>query len=194
MNDPRPLYARATGQLAALIKTVRPEQLEHPTPCAEFDVRALLAHVVGGAHRIAVVGEGGDALSQPVDIEPVADDEWSVAYDQARERAYAAWTPDDRLAAQVTMPWGTLPGAGALQAHVMETATHTWDLSRALGEPVVLDQEIAEVALESARRMVAADRRGQENGVPFEAPREAGADADAYERLAAWLGRDVQAH
>src|SRR4051794_40745996 len=46
--DPRPVYARATEQAAALIRTVRPEQLDGPTPCTEFDVRALLGHVVGG--------------------------------------------------------------------------------------------------------------------------------------------------
>ncbi len=31
-NDPRPLYTRATEQAAALIGTVRPEQLDGPTP------------------------------------------------------------------------------------------------------------------------------------------------------------------
>ena len=68
MNDPRPLYERAADQFASLLKTVTPERLGDPTPCTEFDVRALLSHVVGGTHRIATIGEGGDGLSVPARV------------------------------------------------------------------------------------------------------------------------------
>ena len=62
MQDPRPLYERAADQFAGLLKTVTPERLGDPTPCTEYDVRALVSHVVGGTHRIAHIGEGGDWL------------------------------------------------------------------------------------------------------------------------------------
>ncbi|MGW1027479.1 TIGR03086 family metal-binding protein [Streptomyces sp. NPDC002577] len=187
LPDPRPLFERATEQLSALIKTVRAEQLTAPTPCSEFDVRALLSHIVGVTRRIAVVGEGGKALSVPASAEGVPDDGWSVAYEEMRAGAIAAWADSARLDAQMEMPWGTMPGRAALSGFVMELVTHAWDLSEGLGRPLELDQELAEFALRFGRQALPAERRGE--GVPFEAVLPAPEGADAYGQLAAWLGR-----
>ncbi|MFI5685027.1 TIGR03086 family metal-binding protein [Streptomyces sp. NPDC051636] len=185
-TDPRPLYARATEQAAALIKTVRPEQLAGPTPCAEFAVRTLLSHIVGGTRRIAVVGEGGDGLAVHPFAEGVGDD-WAAAYDEVRTRVLKAWQSDERLAAPVRVPWGEVPGRAALSGYVMELVTHTWDLSEALGHPHELDPELAEFALATAQRVLPDPRRDADT--PFADVVEAPDDADAYARLAAWLGR-----
>ncbi|MFE1753093.1 TIGR03086 family metal-binding protein [Streptomyces anandii] len=186
--DPRPVYARATEQAAALIKTVRPGQLTGPTPCTEFDVRALLSHVVGGTLRIAVVGEGGDGLAVHPFAEGVADQEWAAAYDEVRARVLKAWEADDRMTARVRVPWGEVPGSAALSGYVMELVTHTWDLSESLGHPLELDPELAEFALGIARRVLPDERRDEQT--PFAAAVPAGEEADAYGRLAAWLGRE----
>ncbi|MEV7688808.1 TIGR03086 family metal-binding protein [Streptomyces bungoensis] len=186
--DPRPVYARATEQAAALIRAVRPGQLDGPTPCAEFDVRALLGHMVGGTRRIAVAGEGGDALAVEPVAEGVGDEEWAAAYDEVRVRVLKAWEGDERLTAPVRVPWGEVPGHAALSGYVMEIVTHTWDLSEAVGHPHELDPELAEFALATARRVLpAALPRDAET--PFGAIREVPEGAGAYERLAAWLGR-----
>ena len=55
-NDPRSLYAPALTWTTELINAVRPDQLEDPTPCAEFDVRALLGHLVATVERARVIG------------------------------------------------------------------------------------------------------------------------------------------
>jgi uncharacterized protein (TIGR03086 family) len=185
--DPRPLFQRATEQLAALIRTVRPEQLAAPTPCSDYDVRTLLSHIVGVTRRIGVVGEGGDLLAVPALAEDVPDDGWGVAYEETRAHAIAAWADSDRLDAQMEMPWGPTPGRTALSGFVMELVTHAWDLSEGLGRPLGLDQELAEFARAFARQALPADRRGE--GVPFEAVLPAPEGADAYGQLAAWLGR-----
>jgi uncharacterized protein (TIGR03086 family) len=186
--DPRPVYARATEQVAALIKTVRPEQLTGPTPCAEFDVRALLSHIVGGTRRIAVVGEGGDGLAVRPFADGVADDGWTAAYEEVRTRVLAAWESDARMTAPVRVPWGEVPGAAALSGYVMELVTHTWDLSEALGHPLELDPELAEFALATAHRVLPAERR--DDSVPFGSVQPAPEGADPYAQLAAWLGRE----
>jgi uncharacterized protein (TIGR03086 family) len=186
--DPRPVYARATEQAVALIKTVRPEQLGDPTPCTEFDVRTLLSHVVGGTRRIAVVGEGGDGLAVRPFADEVEDDDWAAAYDEARTRVLAAWASDARMTAPVRVPWGEVPGAAALSGYVMELVTHTWDLSEALGHPLELDPELAEFALATAHRVLPAERR--DDSVPFGSVQPAPEGADPYAQLAAWLGRE----
>ncbi|MGV9277958.1 TIGR03086 family metal-binding protein [Streptomyces griseosporeus] len=186
--DPRPVYARATEQAAALIRAVRPEQLERPTPCTEFDVRRLLSHMVGGTLRIAVVGEGGDGMAVRPFAEGVADTGWPEAYDEVRTRALKAWASDERMDAPVRVPWGEVPGRQALSGYVMEIVTHTWDLSEAVGHPLELDPEPAGFALATAERVLPPTRRGGET--PFEAVRPAPEGADVYARLAAWLGRE----
>ena len=39
--DPRPLFAAATDTATEVIGNVRADQLANPTPCTEYDVRAL---------------------------------------------------------------------------------------------------------------------------------------------------------
>ncbi|MFF7794258.1 TIGR03086 family metal-binding protein [Streptomyces sp. NPDC007991] len=134
-NDPRPLFARAAEQAAELIGSVRAEHLDGPTPCSEFDVRTLLSHLTGGTHRMAVVAEGGDAAAVRPFAEGVPDDGWTAAYDEGRTRAVKAWAADDLLDTVVRLPFGEMPGRAALSAYVLETVTHTWDLSEALGHP-----------------------------------------------------------
>ncbi|MGW4990861.1 TIGR03086 family metal-binding protein [Streptomyces mirabilis] len=186
--DPRPLYTRATEQIAALVATVRPEQLAGPTPCAEFDVRTLLSHIAGGTRRIAVVGEGGDGMAVRPFLDGVEDDRWSAAYDEVRTEVRKSWADDARLDALVTVPWGEAPGRIALSGYVMEAVTHTWDLSESLGRPLVLDPELAEFALGIARRVLPDERRDNEE-LPFDSAVPAPEGADAYGRLAAYLGR-----
>ncbi|WP_186319247.1 TIGR03086 family metal-binding protein [Streptomyces sp. SAJ15] len=187
MTDPRPHFERAADQLAALIDAVRPELLTEPTPCAEYDVRALLSHVVGGTHRISHVGEGGAALEVPAEAPGVSDDGWPKAYAEARARLVAAWADDARLTAAVSVPWGEVPGRVALAGYVMEAVAHAWDLARALGDTRPLDAELAEFTLEFVHAALPAERRG--GPVPFDAALPALEGADAYGRLAAFLGR-----
>ncbi|MFF2125767.1 TIGR03086 family metal-binding protein [Streptomyces olivochromogenes] len=186
--DPRPLYTRAGDQIAALVETVRPEQLAGPTPCAEFDVRTLLSHIAGGTRRIAVVGAGGDGMAVRPFLDGVEDDRWSAAFDEVRTEARKSWADDARLDALVTVPWGEAPGRIALSGYVMEAVTHTWDLSESLGRPLALDPELAEFALGIARRVLPDERRDDEE-LPFDSAVPAPEGADAYGRLAAYLGR-----
>ncbi|MGV4986052.1 TIGR03086 family metal-binding protein [Streptomyces sp. NRAIS4] len=186
--DPRPVYTRATEQAAALIRAVRPEHLTAPTPCSEFDVRALLSHIVGATRRIAVVGEGGDGLAVRPFADGVADEGWAEAYDEVRTRVLKAWESDERMTDPVRVPWGEVPGHAALSGYVMEIVTHTWDLAEAIGHRGGLDPELAEFALATARAVLP-DSRPRDADTPFDTRREAPEGADVYTELAAWLGR-----
>ena len=187
--DPRPWYARARAQMAELVAAAKAEQMPAPTPCAEFDVRDLLGHVVGGCNRWALIGEGGNGLALEPMVRGVADDEWSAAYDEASGRVAKAWAPDASMEAVVAVPWGSAPGRLALHGYVMETATHAWDLARAIGvDTAGLDQELAEFVLGFARKALPPERRGAE--VPFAEVQAADAGSAPGERLAGWLGRD----
>jgi uncharacterized protein (TIGR03086 family) len=117
----------------------------------------------------------------------VPDDGWLAAYQRAGAAAIAAWADDARLGAMLTLPWGTVPGRGAVCSYVQEVLTHGWDLATATGQPTELDPELAEFALGIAHRFVPAEPRGAK--VPFGPVVLMPATAGAYARLAGWLGR-----
>ncbi|MGA8112145.1 MAG: TIGR03086 family metal-binding protein [Actinocatenispora sp.] len=185
--DPRELYARALSQTQAIIAAVRPDQLDAATPCDEYDVRGLLSHMVGGAHRAAYVGEGGNALEIDLRQDGVGDGDWAAAFEKASIRAREAWADDAKLGNLVTVPWGTVPGRAAISGYVLETLTHGWDLGTATGQPTELDQELGGIVLSMAQRFLPEQPRGGE--VPFGPVVPTAPDAGVYAQLAAWTGR-----
>jgi hypothetical protein len=54
------LLARTLAQTEAIVARVRPEQATLPTPCASWDVRALVNHVVHDVQQFTVTVHGGE--------------------------------------------------------------------------------------------------------------------------------------
>lgn len=189
--DPREAYERALGQTESIITAVRSDQLGDPTPCDEFDVRALVEHVVGGIGKAALVAEG--ARGEPGSPDPAGPDGAATAEDllarfrQARSRAGAAWADDALLDTMVEVPWGKVPGRGAIGGFTMEVLIHGWDLAKATGQPTEGDQELGRLMLEAARQMLPEQPRGGE--IPFGPVVPTPPDAGVYAQLAGWLGR-----
>jgi uncharacterized protein (TIGR03086 family) len=185
--DPRPLHRRAIAQTESIVAAVQPAQLDLPTPCTEYDVRALLSHIVGGLTRIALVGEGADALARPARADGVPDDGWPAAYRAAAVRVTAAWADDATLDTLVEVPWGKVPGRFALAGYIQEILAHGWDLAKATGQPTEGDPELALWTLANAERILPPEPRGGE--IPFGPVIEAPPEAGPYAHLAAYLGR-----
>jgi len=80
-TDPRPLQELSIDQTRSAVAAARPEHMTLPTPCTDFDVRALLGHIVAVLRRAAAVGRGEDATLLPFVVTGVADDGWLAAYD-----------------------------------------------------------------------------------------------------------------
>jgi len=188
-TDPRPGYRAALDWVTALTAAVRPEQLDQPTPCPEYDVRALLSHITGGLTRAALVGEGDPgALARPAMASGVPDDAWPTAYRAAADRAIAAWADDTKLDTLFEVPWGKVPGRFVIAGYIQEILAHGWDLAKATGQPTEGDPELALYSLATAKRILPPDIRGAED-VPFGPVVGVPPDAAPYAQLAAWLGR-----
>ncbi|NYH78865.1 uncharacterized protein (TIGR03086 family) [Actinopolyspora biskrensis] len=190
-SDPRPSVRGAAEQLSTLVAEVRPELLGAPTPCTEFDVRALLEHVVVMTGCYANLGAGEtDAEAATPPPCKAGDEEWAEVYAAEAARLNEAWADGAALDRMMYLPWGELPGREALLGCLLDTVTHAWDLARALGiEDHRLDEGLAETTLGVAREIMPAERRG--NPAPFEPVRPVDPEAPASRRLAAWLGRWV---
>jgi hypothetical protein len=75
--------------------------------------------------------------------------------------------------------------------YLAELAAHAWDLARATGQLDKLDPSLAWPALVGARAMIKPQYRNMVGpGVPFGAEVSPTPDADDWERLAAFMGRD----
>ncbi|MCO1655053.1 TIGR03086 family metal-binding protein [Pseudonocardia humida] len=187
LPDPRLAYRTALGWTAGLAAAVRPDQLDGPTPCDGYDVRTLLRHLVTTVRRAQVIAEGRSPLEIPAISTDVPDDGLADTYAEEAERAVDAWSDDAKMDAAVTVPWGTVPGRGAVWGYVNETLVHGWDLAVSTGQPAEAPTGPAEAALVAARMAIPAEPRG--GHVPFAPPVEPAAGAGATERLANWSGR-----
>ena len=187
--DPRPLFGKALDQTARQIAAVRPGELGHRTPCADYDVRALLGHVLSVLRKLVRVSVGEDAREVPDVIDGIADDGWASAFAQARGEVERAWADDAMLDRTVTLPWATMPGRVALDAYTHELTAHSWDLAHATGRTADLDEDLAVRALAAFTEFAPPEERSERG--PFGPIVEAPEEADAYTRLAAFLGRST---
>ena len=182
-QDLRPVLSRAFDQAERVIASMPSDQLTRPTPCTEWDVRALLSHLVMVTRRIAAVGEGRSALE--VLPECIPDGEMWEAFHVARETADRAWAHDAALTREVEVPWGRMLGALVLGGYLPEVVAHTWDLWTATDCSIPLDPALADTAMAVARRAIPAER----DRFPFAPVVDVPETADACSRFAGWMGR-----
>lgn len=187
--DPRPMLSESMSIVTTTIDAISPSDLERPTPCPDWTVRELAAHIVGVARRIEAVGDGRPAMSVPIVVDDIADDAIGHEWRTASDRALAAWADDAKLGQIVSPPFGDMPGGAALGIYVSEITVHTWDLATAIGHEPAWNQEIAAACLAGIEDKLPATGRGDE--MPFTDATPVGDDASAVVRLAAFCGRPV---
>jgi uncharacterized protein (TIGR03086 family) len=179
---------RACAATDASIERITDTDLTRPTPCTEWDVRALLNHVVGTLHLGAalltdtaptvVMGPGELPATDLLDGDPLK------AYRIGVETLLAAAAGDALVRSHAT-PLGDMPGAVLGGFTTLDIAVHGWDLARATGQPTELGSTLAETMLAFARQTLTAETRGPRIGPEV----LVGADATATDRLVAFLGR-----
>jgi uncharacterized protein (TIGR03086 family) len=167
-------YAAALDQMTELIAGTSPDQLSRPTPCAEWDVRALMHHVIGGLERFASMAAGQSvdwSAEIPDDIGP----DPAARFRAGRTALDAAYGEHPENIERVR------------PTHLIETAVHGWDLAWATDRVGDLDPGVAETALAAARERLTPEVRKRTTAFGQEVPTPA--SAPAYERLAGFLGR-----
>lgn len=185
--DPRPGYTTATTLASTALSHIGAHNLAKPTPCDDYNVGQLGAHLVAVQLRVAAVARGEDPFTVFQEIAGLEPDGFVEAWVDATEGQLAAWADSSVLGRPLVLPFATLPGAIALWIYIGEVLVHTWDLATALGLELDWDQELAEAALDSMKMGLPAEPRGDE--VPFASVVPTNDDAPAIDRLAAWLGR-----
>ena len=187
--DPRPRLLAAARQITPYVERAGLADLDRPTPCPDWAVRDLLAHLVAVGRRIPHILGGGHPFDLPSQVTGVADTGWVPAWTETLGALEQALAEPGVLDRTVAHPAGALPAPMALSVYVSELTVHGWDLASALGDTSGLDHTLAEESLEAVRRILPAEPRATER-IPFGPVVAVPDDAPAYERLLGWYGRD----
>jgi uncharacterized protein (TIGR03086 family) len=180
-------YQRDT--LRGLVAHVTPEELALPTPCADWDVRGLISHFVGGAAMFAAAFKG-----EELDIDPDAPmpdllgDDPLGAFDGAIAMFNAAVDQPGAMDRTITLPFGQLPAAMVLELLKFDLLVHCWDLATATGQAFEPPTDAVEHGLEVAKVIISRELR---NGDTFAEEVTVRAQSTPIERLVAFTGRPV---
>jgi uncharacterized protein (TIGR03086 family) len=178
---------RACQSNLGVLAKVRPQDLDAPTPCASWDVRALVNHFIGTARWWAAMMTGADEAAE----EDYAAGDPVAAYKASIGVATAAFEADGAMERMVPLPFGEFPGTVVLGMAALDQFTHGWDLARALGLSTDLDPALAAELLNQARQTIPDAFRGPDGKAPFGPAFEAPAGSGPADQLAAFLGRRV---
>jgi uncharacterized protein (TIGR03086 family) len=181
-----PLNQAMQSTLAVLTK-VRSDDLDASTPCASWDVRALINHFVGTARWWAATIAGDDEVA---DADYAAGD-FVAAYEESIAIAVGAFEVDGALERTVPLPFGEFPGTVVLGMAALDQFTHGWDLARAIGHPADLDPALASALLGQARLAITDAFRGPDGQAPFGPAVAVPDSAGPAGQLAGFLGRSV---
>jgi len=191
-QQPEPASAdvleRACRSTATVLEAVRSADLDRPTPCASWNVRDVVNHVVGGTGYFAELAEKGAVTDRGDDVDCTGAD-FAATFRRKAERLVAAFRAPEAMTRPMKVPFGELPGSRCVWIAAGDIFTHGWDLAKATGQPTDLEPDVAARLLTQLEPMLPDDMRGPDGEAAF-GPRVDIADsAPAADRLAAFEGR-----
>lgn len=178
------LLERAIGYTLAALPLVTGRELTRPTPCREWDVRALLGHLNDALCALDEAAGRRRVSPGPGTARPARD-----LVGELREnacRVLGGWVsmsgpaPAPVLVADRPVTAPVVAAAGAI-----EVAVHGWDLFRGCGSSRRIPPELAEELLDLAVVLVRESDRPHRFAPALPVPRHAPDDV----RLLAYLGR-----
>jgi uncharacterized protein (TIGR03086 family) len=184
------MLQRACDLSDRILSGVQSVQFTDPTPCREWDVRALMEHQVASTDFFADAAEHG---SVPDDREwpDYTEAELVPAFRQHADRLLTAFRSPGVMDRSMEILAGPPTATFCLQIALSERFVHSWDLAKATGQRFgQADQDIAE-ALLASDDYVSVNSQVRANIPPPIGPRlVVGSSASAVDRLVAFLGRD----
>lgn len=163
-----------------IVSQVASDDLDRRTPCSDWTLADLLAHMTA-QHRgfaAAARGRGGDLAA------------WETGatdYAEAARDVLAAFSEVSRQEFELPEFGATFPAAQAVGFHLIDYVVHGWDVARSLGLGYDLPDEVAGPALRIA--LAVPDGEGRRKpGAPFKPALEEH-DSDPLRRILATLGR-----
>lgn len=179
-------HARALASTARIVGAVSGDQLHDPTPDEEWDVEALLRHVVSGNLWVGPL-VGGSTIEQVGDRldGDVLGDDFRASYDRSATEADTAFRADGAMDAPCAVSYGPVPGRVYCGHRLVDVLVHGWDVAHATGGDTDLPDDLVDACLEvvepQLHELEASGAFGTDHDVP--------AGASPQVRLLSLLGR-----
>ena len=143
--DPLAQLDQLAPRSAGVVAGITPAELDRPTPCADFTVRGVLEHMIGGATVFAAAYRG-TTPAEPDASDPLAE------FGPALGDLAAAITAPGALDRTVAAPFGEVAGETFARFVVLDGLVHGWDLATATGQPYDPPDRLVDAADAFARR------------------------------------------
>ncbi|MDR2984494.1 MAG: TIGR03086 family protein, partial [Nocardiopsaceae bacterium] len=140
MTEIAELHRRALDSTGRVVAGISADQLDLTTPDADWDVRALLNHVVGGNLWAAELAAGNtiDEVGERLDGDLIGTDP-AAAYDRSATTAAAVFETPGAMDAPCAVSYGPVPGSVYAGHRFVDVLIHGWDLAEATGQDTSLD-------------------------------------------------------
>lgn len=177
-------YVAALAIFGQQVQDIADHEWDLPTPCVDWDIRQVVAHVILGEAQLTDLIRGEAGAMADIDASIVGVSPMSVWRGTALAAIEASRTPgiDKRSYEHVA---GKLTSAQLLGWRISENLVHAHDLGVATGRPKPIDDELAEACL-TFWWPVALELSSSGDYAPAAEPP---AEASAGERLLFLLGR-----
>lgn len=181
--------SHAAQAMAAAARAITDDQLANRTPCTEYDVRALVNHLLFWGPSLSGAGRK-QSVPQPAAAESDVDltvGDWRGRLLALLEDITSSWASPSAWRGETSMGTPhTLPAPVMGDMIVGELAVHGWDLAVATGQRLELP---ADLLARLHDTVVAGVEQGREMGLY--GPRVAvPADASTWDRILGLTGRD----
>ena len=182
----------AAARMAALVATVRDDQLGAPTPCPDYTLGDLLDHVGGLAQAFTAAATkttGGDATQQgPSGDASRLGNDWRTRIPDDLARLAEAWRDEEAWTGMTQAGGVDLPGEIAGLVALDELVVHGWDVAVASGQPYEPTDDDLHAVLAFVEQFAADPGDGGVFGPPLDVPH----DAPLLHRVLGRTGRDPQ--
>ena len=177
----------AADATALVVDHVTPAEMSAPTPCDEWDVRALLNHIIlWTSYSLERRAHGESVAPELMERDFAAEPDFADAYRVQLDRAVGAWADPAVWDRQLDVMGAETPAADVGALIIAEMILHGWDLAAATGQ----DYSVSDRAAEAALRAVEANAELFRQYKGFADPVTVAADARLLDRLLALSGRD----
>jgi uncharacterized protein (TIGR03086 family) len=181
------LYTRAVDSFVDKVNGVRPDQWTLPTPCADWDVRQLVNHVVSEQLWSAPMFQGATIadVGDRFDGDLLGEDPRATA-DGAGQTAKQAVLADGAMGTTVHLSFGDTPADEYVTQLLADHIIHGWDLAVAIDADRTIDSDAVAFLTTWFADREQIYRRAGAVGPRFEVP----VGASDQDRLVGAFGRD----
>ena len=183
------VHGRCCRRFAELVGGVRADQWHEATPCTDWDVRALVHHLLYEQRWAPLLLEGATVaeVGDRFDGDLLNGDSatWPRLLATALEAAHEAVARPGALVRTVHLSFGDVPGQEYAMQLTGDLAVHGWDLARATGQDETIDPGAVALLLPWAQ----ANAGLLAGSGMFGSPADPGPDAPDAARLLGLVGR-----